>query len=117
MRKKVLIIGLIIAVLGFMDFLHSTAFSGDNEEKSKYFESCIVKEIAKCDSKSALLSSSKSEHLKDYARMEALKAEFLKAEKEILVKEMVEMQIEQKHYKVELFLNRRFRETQPDKNQ
>ena len=42
--------------------------------------------------------------------MEAQKAEFLKAEKEMLVKEMIEMQLEPKHYKVELFLNSRFQE-------
>jgi hypothetical protein len=42
--------------------------------------------------------------------MKAQKARFLEAEKEILVKEMIEMQLEPKHYKVELFLNSRFQE-------
>jgi len=42
--------------------------------------------------------------------MEAQKAKFLDAEKEILVKEMIEMQLKPKHYKVEFFLNNRFQE-------
>jgi hypothetical protein len=57
-----------------------------------------------------MLSSSRSLNLQDYAKMEAQKARFLEAEKEILVKEMIEMQLELKHYKVELFLNSRFHE-------
>ncbi len=36
------------------------------------------------------------------------KAEFLEAEKDLLVKEMLEMNLEPKHYKVELFINIRF---------
>jgi len=90
--------------------LNSTALSGDQEERVKYYESCIVKEIVKCDSKFVLLSSSRSINLKNYAKMEAQKARFLEAYKEILVKEMTEMQLEPKHYKVELFLNSRFHE-------
>jgi hypothetical protein len=43
--------------------------------------------------------------------MEAQKARFLEDEKEILVKEMSELQLEPKHYKVELFLNSRFLES------
>jgi hypothetical protein len=57
-----------------------------------------------------LLSKSKSKNLQDYAKIEAEKAEFLKAEKNMLVKEMMETQLDPKHYKIELFLNSRFHE-------
>jgi hypothetical protein len=108
MQAKAQTIILILIVFAFMGLLNSTVFSGDYEERAKYYESCIVKKIVKCDSKFVLLSSSKSINLQDYAKMEAQKARFLRAEKEVLVKEMTEMQLEPKHYKVELFLNSRF---------
>jgi hypothetical protein len=76
----------------------------------KYYKSCIAKEIVKCDSKVVLLRTSKSKNLQDYAKMEAQKADFFNAEKEMLVKEMIEMQLKPKPYKVELFLNHRFQE-------
>ena len=110
MQVKGLIINLMISISVFWGLLNSTAFSVDREEMAQYYENCIVKKIEKCNSKLVLLSSSKSKNLQDYAKMEAQKAEFLKAEKEMLVKEMIEMNLEPKHYKVELFLNSRFRE-------
>ncbi|MGD2015714.1 MAG: hypothetical protein PVH85_08420 [Desulfobacterales bacterium] len=111
MKSKALITSLMITVCAFWGPLNSTVLSGDHEERIKYYESCIVKEIVKCESKLVLLSSSKSKNLLNYAEMEAQKARFLEDEKEILVKEMSELQLEPKHYKVELFLNSRFLES------
>ena len=110
MQAKVLTLGLILGVSAFIGLLNSTAFSGDREETAKYFESCIVREIEKCDSKSVLLLTSKSKNLQDYAKMEAQKAEFFNAEKEMLVDEMIEMRLKPKQYKIEFFLNSRFQE-------
>ena len=110
MQAKVLIMSLIIGVSAFMGQLNLTAFSVDHLELAKYFRSCIVKEIVKCDSKLVLLRKSKSKNLQDYAKIEAQKAEYFNVEKEMLVKEMIEMQLKPKHYKVELFLNNRFLE-------
>jgi hypothetical protein len=110
MQAKVLTISLMVGVSAFIGLLNSTAFSGDHEKLAKYYESCIVMEIVKCDSKLALLRTSKSKNLQDYAKMEAQKAKFFNAEKEMLVKEMIEMQLKPKQYKVELFLNNRFQE-------
>jgi hypothetical protein len=93
-----------------MGLLNLAVSSDDHEELAKFFNNCIVKEIVKCESKSVLLSASKSKNLQDYARMKAKKAEFLNAEKKMLVDEMIEMQIEPKHYKVELFLNSRYQQ-------
>ena len=110
MQAKVLTICLMVGVSAFIGLLNSTAFSGDYEKLAKYYESCIVREIVKCDSKLVLLRTSKSKILQDYAKMEAQKAKFYNAEKEMLVKEMIEMQLKAKQYKVELFLNNRFQE-------
>ena len=110
MQANLSIIILIIGVFAFIGALNSAAFSGEHDQTAKYYESCIVKEIVKCNSKLVLLRTSKSKNLQDYARTEAQKAVFFDAEKEMLVKEMIEMQLDPKHYKVELFLNRRFQE-------
>ncbi len=110
MQAKVLTICLMVGVSAFIGLLNSTAFSGDHEKLAKYYESCIVREIAKCDSKLVLLRTSKSKNLQDYAKMEAQKAKFFNAEKEMLVKEMIEIQLKPKQYKVELFLNNSFQE-------
>ena len=110
MQKKVLITSLIICVSTIIGLLNSTAFSGNDTEIAKFFKSCIAKEIKKCDSKVILLKSSISKNLQYYTKTKAQKADFFKAKKEMLVQEMIEMQLEPKHYKVELFLNRRFQE-------
>ena len=110
MQEKILIMILIIGASVFMGQLNLAVFSGDHGELAKFFNSCIVKEIVKCESKLVLLSASKSKNLQDYAKMKAQKAEFLNTEKKLLVDEMIEMQIEPKHYKVELFLNSQFQQ-------
>ena len=110
MKSELLIIGLMTAVCFLWGPFNKTSFSCDHEMRVKYYASCIVKEIVKCNAKFDLFNSSKSANLRDYAQMKVNKARFLEAEKWILVKQMLEMQLEQKQYKVELFLNSRFRE-------
>ena len=116
MQVKVLTISLIVGVFALIGLSNSTVFSGDQEEIAKYYGSCIIREIKKCDFKLILLNKSKSENLQNYAKMEALKAEFFKAEKDMLVKEMIETQLDPKHYKIELFLDSRFQEWNRHKN-
>jgi hypothetical protein len=116
MQAKVLIISLTVSVFALTGLLNPIAFSADQEQIAKYYESCIVREIKKCDLKLVLLRKSRSKNLQDYARMEALKAEFFRADKDMLVKEMIETQIEPKHYKIESFLNSRFRDWNRYKN-
>ena len=116
MQANVLTISLLAGVFAFMGLLTSTTFSDDHEDITKYYESCIFKEIKKCDLKLMLLSKSRSKNLQNYAKMEAQKAEFFKAEKNMLIKEMIETQLDPKHYKIELFLNSRFQEWSRYKN-
>lgn len=108
MQAKLLPASLIICALIFLNFITQTAYSDDPKDRVDYYESCIVKKIKKCDSMFVMLSSSKSENLREYARLEAQKAAFLDNEKEMLVKEMIEIRLEPKQYKVDLFLNSRF---------
>jgi len=108
MQASVLILNLIVFV--FMGFLNSTAFSGDYEEMTKYYENCIFREIEKCSSKLILLGDSKSENLQDYVRIKAKKLEFLAAEQDRLIEEMINIKFEPKNYKIDLFLNSRFQE-------
>jgi hypothetical protein len=110
MRTKIWALILTAGVFAFMGLLNSAAFSGDYEEKVKNYESCIVREFERCSSKLVLLGDSNSKILQDYVRMEAQKAEFYKSEKDRLVKEMMEMRLEPKQYKVDLFLNSQFQE-------
>ena len=76
--------------------------------KPKLLILCLT--IGVCDFKLLLLSKTRSENLRDYAQIEAQKSEFFKAKKDMLVKEMIEMQLEQKSYKINLFLDSRFKE-------
>jgi len=115
MQAKSLITSLILCAFTFFCLVIPSAYSSDHMEVADYYESCIVKKIKKCSSMVVLLSSSKSENLIDYAKMEAHKASFLYNEKEILVKEMIEMGLEPKQYRIDLFLNSRFQESFPYK--
>lgn len=116
MRTIILVLILIAGVFAFMGLLNSVAFSGDYEEKVKKYESCIVREIEKCRSKLVLLGGSKSKNLQDYARIKAKKAKFFGVEKDRLVKEMIEIQLNPRHYKVKLFLNSQFQEWNGHRN-
>ena len=73
MKVKVLVISLMLSVFAFLGVLNSRAISGEREEIAKYYESCIVREIVKCNSKVVLLSTSKSKNLTEYAKIEAKK--------------------------------------------
>lgn len=116
MLTKVKILNMTVSALVSIMLLNSVALSDDHKNKAKYYESCIVREIEKCRSKLVLLGESKSINLQDYARIKAKKAEFFGVEKDRLVKEMIEIQLDPKHYKVELFLNSQFQEWNGHRN-
>ena len=108
MRAKLFITSLILCSFAFLILLIPTTYSVDLNERGDFYESCIVRKIKKCDSRAFLFRSSRSKNLREYAELEAQKAAFFDKEKEILIKQMVEMQIEPKHYKIDLFLNSQF---------
>ena len=108
MQAKLSIPTLILCAFTFLILIAPTAYSDSHAGVADFYESYIVKKIKNCDSKSILLRSSRSKNLRAYAMMEAQKAAFLSAEKETLVNEMVEMKLNTKDYKVELYLNNQF---------
>jgi hypothetical protein len=86
-----------------------SAHSQSNEKLQKFYETCIAKKIAKCQSKT-MLQTSKSENLQLTAEKAASQARFLSLNKEMLVNEMMEKDIGRKPYKIEHYLNSRFHE-------
>ena len=85
------------------------AQSESKEDLAKYYESCILKKIDNCRSKT-VLKTSRSANLQRKAQLATKKVKFLKTNKNILIDEMVEQEISPKRYKVEYYLNKRFYE-------
>lgn len=101
----VLIFGLVVPIFIFP----TMAFTDDSKKVHQSFNSCIVKQISKCQSKFIMLNSN-SDNLRGYAFLELRKAAFYSKEKDRLIEEMMEREIELKDYQVEYYLNKRFNE-------
>ena len=113
MQARKLTAVLMLGVAGFIGFLPLSALGGDEQMKAKFYESCIVREIAGCQKKASLLNSS-SENLHEYARVEIQKAAFLADQKESLIQELLEKQIALKGHSVQVYINSRFYEETVD---
>lgn len=103
---------MVIFMWSFMIIIGSTqisAHSQSNEKLRKFYETCIAKKIAKCQSKT-MLKLSKSENLQLTAEIAVNQVRFLSLNKETLVNEMMEKNIGRKPYKIEYYLNSRFYE-------
>ena len=93
----------------FLGNLSAISVDGQNTPMIKYYENMINETISKCHSK-AQLKDSKSANLQSCAAEKLKKANFLSKNKEMLIKEMVKKDIAAKQYKIEYFLNKKFRE-------
>jgi hypothetical protein len=103
---------MVIFVSSFMIMIGATQTSAESqsdEHQKKIYETCIVKKIVKCQSKT-ILKTSRSENLQLTAKIAANQARFLSLNKDTLVNEMMEEGIGQKPYKIERYLNSRFYE-------
>ena len=109
MQARKLTVVLMAGVVAFLGVLPLSALGGDEEMKVKFYDSCIVREIAGCQKKAVLLNSS-SENLQEYARAETRKAGFLADQKERLIQELLEKQVALKDHSVQVYINSRFRE-------
>ena len=108
MYSKLLIVCLMI-VLGAMIAVHQpSVIAGEKKDLAPYYESCVVKKIELCKSQAALLHTSRSANLRNYARIQAEMAQFYNAEKKMLVHTMIQMDLEPKDYRVERFLDDQF---------
>ena len=99
---------LVMAVIGAVD---ATAQSLSKNQLAKYYESCIAKKISKCSAKTSL-KTSRSVNLRRKAELATNQVIFFTSNKNMLINEMVDQGIGQKHYKVEHYLNKRFYEMQ-----
>jgi len=95
-----------------MLIIGSAPVSGQSESRDqllKFYESCIAKKIANCRAKTAL-KTSRSVNLRRKADLATKQLIFFTTNKSMLINEMVDQGIGQKHYKVDYYLNKRFGE-------
>ena len=109
MKVKALMVIFLSSFIIITDATQISAQSQSDEHLKKFYETCIAKKIAKCQSKT-ILKTSRSENLQVTAETAAEQAHFLTLNKATLVNEMMEKNIGQKQYKIELYLNSRFYE-------
>lgn len=109
MTAKVWCIVFMTALLVIIGADHVKAQSGSKDQLVKYYENCIVKKINNCQGK-AVLKTSRSVNLQRKADLSIRQVTFLTTNKNILIREMVEQEIDPKRYKVEYYLNKRFYE-------
>ena len=107
MQAKRLTVILMAGVVAFVGVLPLKALCDDEEVKAKFYESCIVREMAGCEKKASLLNS-RSENLQEYARVAIQKAAFLADQKESLIQELLEKQIALRDHSVQVYINSRF---------
>ena len=76
-------------------------------QATSYYGDCIDQKIVQCERKADFIDC-KSEPLRKWATMNKLKAEYFKENKKELINEMVAQDLDQKHYKIDYFLNKSF---------
>ena len=108
MYSKSLIVCLMIVLGAMIAVQHPSVIAGEKKDLIPYYESCVIKKIEMCKSQAALLHTSRSANLRNYARVQAQMAQFYNAEKKMLVHTMIQMNLEPKHYKIERFLDDQF---------
>ena len=87
------------------------ALSGDNNEADvrAKLEVLVDEYVNKCNAKSELLGS-RSENIRKSATISCMKASYTHHNKEALIQELLDKNIEPKAYKVRLFLSVKFNE-------
>ena len=108
MYSKPMIVCLIIVLAAMIAVHQPSGIAGEKKDLAPYYESCVIKKIEMCKSQAALLHTSRSVNLRNYARIQAQMAEFYNAEKKMLVNTMIQMDLEPKDYKIERFLDDQF---------
>ena len=102
-------LALVIVLTGSAGAIAQTA---SKDQLISYYERCITKKISNCNAKT-VLHTSRSVHLRQKADLAARQIQFLSANKDMLINEMLEQGIGPKRYKVEHYLNKRFYEMNP----
>lgn len=103
---------IIIGLAGLLVFAGANLISAESpadDQLTNFFESYISEKIAKSQSKTDL-QTSRSENLRMVGVRAEKEAAFLAYNKATLVDEMIKLDIGQKPYKIEYYLNKRFSE-------
>ena len=103
---------LILVAFSVVLVLGAFSASGDidvDRDPAAFYTNCIDKKITCCDCKGRMWNS-RSKNLRSCSRVAILKAIFLSANREELVREMVSNGVALKRYKVDYYLNKRFYE-------
>ncbi len=95
-----------VCVFGAFPVAGDTDVGGD---PTVFYANCIDKKITSCDAKGVLWNS-RSEHLRKTSRLAILKAIFLSANRENLIREMEANDVATKAYTVDYHLNHQFHE-------
>ena len=97
----------LVSISIFMNVAPLTAQQDSKDQLVKFYEGCIQKKISKCNAK-AELKTSRSVNLQRKAQLSIRQAAFFTSKKDVLINEMIEKGIGQKHYQVEYYLIHRF---------
>jgi hypothetical protein len=108
MDAKIWLISLMVSVGALIGVQQPTGVADEKEDLAKFYESCIVKTIERCESLAESIETSSSVTLRQYAEFHDKKADFLDAEKDMLINMMIQNRIEPKQYKIEHFLEDQF---------
>jgi hypothetical protein len=103
---------IIFIACGIVFLFGAFPVSGDTDvgqDPAAFYANCIDKKITCCDGKGELWDS-RSENLRSCSRLANLKAIFLSANREQLIREMVANDVAMKAYTVDYYLNKRFYE-------
>lgn len=109
MKNTEWIITALIGVLVTISSVKIAAQSQPTDPQKKFYETCLSEKIAKYQSKT-VLKNSKSKNLRLTAETATQKARFLTLNKNMLVEEMIEQDIDTKRYLINFYLNKRFYE-------
>ena len=103
---------IVLIVFGVVFVIGAFSVSGDTgvgKDPAAFYANCIDRKITCCDCKGKLWNS-RSKNLRSCSRLAILKAIFLSANREQLIREMETNAVAMKPYKVDYYLNKRFYE-------
>lgn len=104
---------IVVSLIGFFIITGSGQISAQTQQvgsKKKLYESYLSEKIANYHSKTNM-KNSRSKNLQVDAETAEQKATFLTLNRNILVEEMIERDVDPKHYQIDFYLNKRFYES------
>ena len=111
MKAQLLSIILIAAIAALMSTMSAIDEKPAPGQTSKFYEDCINKYISRCHTKASLFKNLKFKNIQKIVSLALQKAAFLSENKDRLINEMIAENIEKKHFKVQLYLDKLLNES------